>query len=156
MVFGSPRNRRRFTLRHDRAWNIARLFFKRVSASLKRVIIALEANPIEYGCDFILNTSEASRMCRVVGNPKFKLNLDTGCHVMSGGDPVDMVTSFSHGAGHVHISEPHLAPLSSAWHPWVARALTGRAHAISMEMRPAEHWQALEDSIKLLQDVYLS
>jgi sugar phosphate isomerase/epimerase len=142
VVFGSPRNRRVGTLPPAEARSVAVDFFGQLAdvAFDANTSIVLEANPPEYGADFVTTAAEAIELVRAVDHPGLRLHLDTGCMALAG-DPIR--ETFDAGFGlvhHFHVSEPNLAPPGSSGrvdHAAFAAELAGRGYAgwVSLEMR---------------------
>jgi sugar phosphate isomerase/epimerase len=113
LVFGSPKNRRTHGLPPDEVQRIAVEFFSALGRAAHRAgaAIVLEANPAEYGADFVTDAVQALALVRAVDHAGFRLHLDTGCMTLSN-DPVEAIVA--EGAellAHFHISEPFLAPI---------------------------------------------
>jgi sugar phosphate isomerase/epimerase len=75
-------------------------------------ILALEPNPAAYGTNFLNTFAETAAFVRALDHPAVRVNLDIGALTMNE-ETERAVATF--GAthpliGHVHISEPHLAP----------------------------------------------
>ena len=113
LVFGSPKNRRRGEKSRESVLPIAVGFFSSLAdiANKHGVTICLEANPKEYGGDFILTTQEAAELVKTVNNEGFKLHLDTGGIVINNEDCQSLVCEHSEIIKHVHISAPFLKPI---------------------------------------------
>ena len=163
LVFGSPKNRVRGTLSTEAAMSIAREAFRALATHARErgVVFCVEANPPEYGCDFITRTNEAVELCRLVDDPSIRVNADLGGMMLAGEDPAEAVASAAGLVGHVHASEPHLAPLSTInAHERAASALAETKYEgwISIEMRaPAsasEQLPALERAIRVAKRAY--
>ena len=144
LVFGSPRNRRRGALTAAEAWERAVDVFGRLGehASRHGTVFCVEANPADYGCDFLTTPAEAADLVAAVGAEGFRLHLDAGGVRLSEADPVAAVAAHAAAAQHFHASDPHLAPVLSADpHRAFAAALreAGYAGWVSLEMRrPAD------------------
>jgi D-psicose/D-tagatose/L-ribulose 3-epimerase len=139
VVFGSPKNRLRDGLPMDEAWPRAVAFFQELGAEYERrgVKLGLEANPPEYGCDFVTRLDEAHRLVREVGSPGFVLHGDGGGLMLSG-DDAGILGEVAPELGYFHASEPFLAPLGSTdAHAAFGRALAegGYGGWCSVEMR---------------------
>ncbi|MBX9580051.1 MAG: sugar phosphate isomerase/epimerase [Gemmataceae bacterium] len=142
LVFGSPRNRRIGSTPPTEARAIAADFFGQLAdaAADAGTTIMLEANPPEYGADFITTAAEAIELVRELNHPAFRLHLDTACMTLAG-DPVR--ETFDAGFGlvhHFHVSEPSLAPPGASGrvdHAAFAAELAGRGYAgwVSLETR---------------------
>lgn len=162
LVFGSPKNRVRGERPMDEAMTIARDFFRDLApyARERDVFFCIEANPPEYGCDFITRTADAVRLCGFVDDPAIRVNVDLGGIALAKEDPADSVARAAKFVGHVHASEPHLAPLSSSdAHGRAASALVGMEYSgwISIEMRglaPSEQLASLERAIRAAKGAY--
>jgi D-psicose/D-tagatose/L-ribulose 3-epimerase len=140
LVFGSPKNRRRGTLSVPGAMASAAEFFQEIGelAAQHGVVVAIEANPPEYGCDFVTRTSDAVELCRLIASPGIGVNGDLGGITMSGDDPRGAIEEARGCLAHVHASEPNLAELGAgADHAAAAEALReiGYDGWISIEMR---------------------
>lgn len=160
LVFGSPKNRLRGERPLAEVWPVAVDFFRRVGdrAQSHGVTIGLEANPVEYGGDFVTHLHDAVQLVQAVNHPGFGLHLDTGGMILT----AERIQNLSgvHPV-HFHISEPNLAPVGgtpSSAHPQFAADLWECAYTdwVSIEMRqPPTHWQAaVEQALRFARDVY--
>lgn len=109
LVFGCPKNRNADKI-EDRQIIID--FFKLLGdyAVEHGTVIAIEANPIIYGTNFINSTKEAVQLIKEVGSEGFKLNLDFGTIIYNKED-TEILGSYIEFINHVHISEPNLEPI---------------------------------------------
>ena len=147
MVFGSPKNRLRGALDLRDANEIAAAFFRDLGehASARGVAFCVEANPPEYGCDFVTTTEEAVDLCAMVDHPGIRVNADLGGMTMAGEDPGASIAAARKFVAHVHASEPHLVELGAAAdHAVAGTALReiGYEGWVSVEMRAAAHENA--------------
>src|SRR5262249_10884654 len=80
LVFGSPKNRVRGDLGPVEAMAIAVDFFREIGehAAAQDVVLCIEANPPEYGCDFVTTTAEAIVLCDEINNRGIGINGDLG------------------------------------------------------------------------------
>ena len=110
LVFGSPKNRDTDDV--EAAMPIAVEFFHKLGeyAAARGTVLAMEANPPIYGTRFINTTPQAVELVRRVASRGFRVNLDLGT-MLQGGEPIDSISQFADIINHVHISEPHLAPI---------------------------------------------
>ncbi len=145
MVFGSPRNRLRGALSPDAAMEQAVPVFRALGAVCHEAGTALgiEANPADYGGDFLTSWAEAAELVTRVGHPGVVLHLDTACTALAGDDPVAAARSCAGRIRHFHVSAPQLGPVdedSPIDHPAIAEALRvgGYGGWVSVEMRRAE------------------
>ncbi len=140
LVFGSPRNRDRSGLSDSQALEQAVSFFRRLGdiAQAYGVVICLEPNPVEYGANFMTNTQETAAVVTAVSHSAIKMQFDTGAMTLNGEKPAEVLRAYAHLVGHVHISEPHLAPIGDGEtdHRAVRDALQCYLpeHVISIEM----------------------
>jgi D-psicose/D-tagatose/L-ribulose 3-epimerase len=144
-VFGSPRNRLRGDLDVSSADDIAAEFFVALadSAEQRGVVVALEANPPEYGCDYITRAAEALSMVRRVNSAGLRMHLDTGCMLLACDDAEAAIVDAADVLHHIHASEPQLAPVTASGavcHREVADALRASGYCgwVSVEMRAPE------------------
>lgn len=105
--------------------------------------IGLEPNPAIYGTNFATHTAEAGRIVRNIGRPGLCLTLDMGALILNAEMPQieEIAAEYGSWIGHVHISEPQLAPAPEQ--PETAARLihalekSGYAGWVSLEMRSA-------------------
>ena len=139
VVLGSPKNRIREGMPLDEASALAVAFFREIGAEYegRGVSLALEANPPEYGCDFVTRLDEAHALVREVDSPGFVLHGDAGGLIL-GGEDASVLGEVAPELGHFHASEPFLAPLTSTGtHAEFGRALADGGYEgwCSVEMR---------------------
>ena len=109
LVFGCPRNR----VIPDSSYIPAAIeFFSEIGdyAASCDTVIALEANPPIYNTNFMNTTHEAFEICRQTANKGIMVNLDLGT-VIYNNESLDEAKENSRLINHIHISEPHLAPI---------------------------------------------
>jgi D-psicose/D-tagatose/L-ribulose 3-epimerase len=153
LVFGSPKNRLRGERKSGEVWPMAVDFFRTVGAiaAARGVVVGIEANPAEYGGDFLTHVADVQRFVREVNSPGVGLHLDAGGMRLTGETPRDAEPVLP---VHYHLSEPSLMPLGSdpelphaAW--MRAVAATGYRGWYSIEMRqPGENWsEQLQEAV---------
>lgn len=141
LVFGSPASRVLHGMDRSQALEVAAEFFGRLADVAERhgTTICLEANPAVYGSEFAQTTAEAIDVVRRVGRPGFALQLDTGSLALTGETDDRTIEQAFELIGHVHVSEPHLAPIGAATvdHQPIAATLKrlGYDGWVSLEMR---------------------
>lgn len=141
LVFGSPRNRWRGALSSDEAMTIAAEVFAEIGAAAADagVVVCIEPNPAEYGCDFVTTTAEAVELCLRSGSPAIRVQVDVGAMTLAGEDYLTSLHLARPLIGHVHVSEPRLVEPGSggADHRRAADALktVGYSGCVSVEMR---------------------
>jgi sugar phosphate isomerase/epimerase len=144
LVFGAPKNRELNGLSQDIAFELARECFAAVAPDYERcgVCLCLEANPAQYGCQFLTDSAQAARLVRTVDSPGLRLHLDTACMYLAGEDLPSAVRSNFDLVSHFHVSEPFLASMDSPVidHALVASALRELNYSgwVSLEMREAD------------------
>ncbi len=127
IVFGSPKNRDRTGLSDEQVIEMAIPFFRRLGeiAQSYGVLICLEPNPACYGANFMTTSDETAVVVRQVAHPAIRMQLDTGAITINGEDPVAVLENCASLIGHVHASEPEIAPLGDkgADHATIAQCL---------------------------------
>lgn len=106
LVFGCPKNRV-IQDGDDRA--VAVEFFRSLGeyAAKHGTVLAMEANPVIYGTNFINKTKDAVELIKEVGSEGFKLNLDFGT-IIYNEESLEEIEQYVDLINHVHISEPNL------------------------------------------------
>lgn len=142
-VFGSPRNRRRDAMPAQDAIAVAVEVFREVArcAEEAATAVVIEANPEQYGTDFLTSAHDAAALVEAVDRPGVRLHLDTACMVLAGDDPVECVRRYAPLLAHVHLSRPELGPVGVSADPVHAAVVTtlkqvGYDRTVSVEMRP--------------------
>jgi sugar phosphate isomerase/epimerase len=164
LVFGSPKNRRREQLTETEAEVKACDFFRRLGdiAEAHHVVIGIEPNPVEYGCDFLTTGAAAARFVERVQHPAIALHLDTACLALAGESPGLLLASHGRLVRHFHISEPRLQPIhtNTLDHALLARQIRSSGYSgwVSIEMQSGNAFdeEALEASVAFVQQLYLS
>jgi sugar phosphate isomerase/epimerase len=113
LTFGSPKQRDRTNLDEPDVKSIAKTFFRRCGDIVEshKLVLCLEPNPRDYGSNFMTNSVETATVVRYVDHPAVRMQCDTGAMAMNSEDPATTVPTLTSLIAHVHISEPHLAPL---------------------------------------------
>ena len=164
LVFGSPKNRRIGDQDPEAVRPSALEFFGQLAEMAERhgTAVVLEANPPEYGADFVTRAAEAAEPVRRVGQPGLRLHLDTACMSLAGDDCAAVLAGAADLLHHFHISEPRLERVTDATldHPGFAACLrrSGFDRWVSIEMRPPEPFdlKALEEAVLWARRTYLS
>lgn len=163
LVFGSPKNRKRNTMPPVEAFAIAVEFFRELGdlAHTAGTHIVMEANPPEYGADFVTQAREAIELVKAVNHPGFRLHLDTACMTLASDDVHATFASASGLVRHFHVSEPFLEAVCSSDkvnHATFAAALKEQSysHWVSVEMKQAEPFDvaSLVKSLRFVNEVY--
>jgi sugar phosphate isomerase/epimerase len=115
LVFGSPSQRRiPKGMSSEEAAAHATEVFRRLGqrAALVGTVISLEANPAQYGTNFLNTIDEAEKFVARVAHPAVGLVLDLGETHVNGSFAtlVGRIAALAPRLNHVHVSEPHLAP----------------------------------------------
>ncbi|WP_051220881.1 sugar phosphate isomerase/epimerase family protein [Erythrobacter cryptus] len=144
LVFGAPTQRRvPEGLAPDAALGEAAALFADLGAraAAAGTRLAIEANPAAYGTNFLTSLAEAEAFVALVDHPAVTLNLDLGELHMNGSFAAlpGRLPRLAARLGHVHVSEPELAPApaDAAALAEVLRGLgaAGYGAAVSIEMR---------------------
>lgn len=141
LVFGSPKNRLKGDLTDEQALASAAEFFASLAETARRenVMLCIEPNPVEYGCDFIRATAPALELVKRVNHPHFRLHLDAAIMTMNGEEVERALDSAVEALAHFHVSEPQLGVVGEGTvdHPRFAAALrrAGYQGWVAIEMR---------------------
>jgi sugar phosphate isomerase/epimerase len=162
LVFGSPANRKRGDLAMDDASAIAVAVFRRLgeAAGAAGACFCIEANPVQYGCDFLVDAVESTSFVRAVDSPGVRLHLDAACMALAGDDAAERVRAGADVLAHVHASAPELAAVRAGGpvdHAGFAAALRGVGYPgyVSVEMRATEDAvSAVSSAADLVRSVY--
>lgn len=161
LVFGSPKNRLKGNLDNGNAVEIAKKFFTKIGdiARNDNVYICIEANPKEYGADFLTTTEETSDFVKSLNHLNIKLHLDTGAMALNHEEYkqtiVDSIPFY-----HFHISEPSLANVPQIVnHKIVAQTLRDIHYnnGVSIEMRGKDNEsniQGIKHTLEFVSAVY--
>jgi D-psicose/D-tagatose/L-ribulose 3-epimerase len=159
IVFGAPKNRRRWHLGFNESIDIASDFFYKAGeiCSKHNCCICIEHNPIEYNCDFITNVSDAEYLVKRVNHKDFKLHIDSaGIHMCKGdfNKVIRSVGSFEH----YHISEPMLEPIYKGCidHASYLKDLRNINYEgwVSIEMKQPASLEILEQSLRHIHRIF--
>ena len=125
LVFGSPKNRLRNGLDEKTAKQIALEFFDSLAEAIngRNMRVLIEPNPVDYGCDFLTNTSDALEFIRSLGRPEILVNLDLGTCLYNSEKPGDFLAEQSASIGYVHLSTRNLEELSKDSNPAIVEFL---------------------------------
>lgn len=115
-VFGSPGLRLRINLSSDVVNEISQEFFKTLGdmAAAKNGVIALEANAVGYGCDWLTNTTELESFVDGLNHPSIGLHLDIGNMKMMNEDLQVRLDRLLSKSVHFHLSAPMMAPVTKS------------------------------------------
>jgi D-psicose/D-tagatose/L-ribulose 3-epimerase len=125
LVFGSPKNRLIGNNDSVAARIQAVTFFKDLGDIAKTygVSICIEANPVQYGCDFITSTLDGLQFVKDINHQAIKLQIDTGTMILNKEDPYETLKACLPYIGHFHISEPYLELIGKNDHSEISHAL---------------------------------
>jgi sugar phosphate isomerase/epimerase len=165
LVFGSPKNRDRSGLSDSEAEHQAVSFFRRLGdvALANGVLICLEPNPPCYGANFMVNSDDTAKVVRAIDHPAIRMQLDTGAIAINAESVDDILAQHAPLIGHVHASEPDLAPLGDrgADHARMGRALAMHLPQalVSIEMvatKEEPHLASIERALQVALQHYRS
>lgn len=127
LVFGSPRNRDRAHLNDQQTNDMALDFFGRLGdiALNENVVICLEPNPVAYHANFMTNSLETVDIVQQINHKNIRMQLDIGAMLMNDEVALEIIKKVAPWVHHIHISEPHLAPLNidNLYHLDAAKAI---------------------------------
>lgn len=141
LVFGSPKNRLAGSLSMKEQFEIAVPFFYELGSIAKRekVVLCIEPNPKQYGCDFVTNSEEGITLVREVAHSNFQLHLDAGALCLNDEDISSAIEKGMPYLNHFHISEPYLNLIGSEHtpHKEIATVLKSEGYSnwVSIEMK---------------------
>jgi D-psicose/D-tagatose/L-ribulose 3-epimerase len=144
LVFGSPKNRLVGKQDHATVWPVAVELFTQLGdiAAAEGTCVVMEANPPEYGADFVTRAAEAINLVRAVNRPGFRLHLDTACMTLAGDPPGETIAAGLDVLRHFHVSEPQLGVVGTDRVPHARFAAALRDHGycgwVSIEMREGQ------------------
>jgi sugar phosphate isomerase/epimerase len=162
LVFGSPKNR----LIGDRSLEAvlpeAVEFFGRLgeTAVFEGASVVLEANPPEYGADFVTRAAQAIDLVRAVNQPGLRLHLDTACMTLAGDPPVETIAAGHDLLRHFHVSEPQLGVVGRGpvCHAEFAKTLRACGYGgwTSIEMREGQPFSigTLTEAVEFTANIY--
>jgi sugar phosphate isomerase/epimerase len=159
-VFGAPALRDPGDLAPALAFEIAAETLAQPAAAFEAEGAALCFEPVApaLGGRFVTTTAEAVALVRAIGRPGIRVQADTGNLLTLGHDAAALAAALPF-AGHLHVSEPKLAPVGSlaSCHAALAKALrAGGPSWVSVEMLPAPKPEAaLRRAFALLSTMYL-
>jgi sugar phosphate isomerase/epimerase len=155
-VFGCPVNRA-----YDEGADLegAVTFFKEIGdyACQCGTVIGMEANPTIYNTNYINDTISALQLISEVSSKGFKLNLDTGT-IITNGESLDVLIGNVRLINHVHISEPHLAPIERReLHGELSRLLRAEDYEgfVSVEMGSGQSIPEIENIMSYIEEIFL-
>jgi len=161
VVFGAPKNRDRGSLAEEEAFDRAVEAFAPIAEAYATygVALGLEANPVQYACNFVTHAATAARLVRAVANPGLRLHLDTACAGMAGEDIATLVCDNADILTHFHASEAMLGAVGEniAAHSAAARALhqVGYKGWVAVEMRTQDDvTDSLQKAARFAIDTY--
>lgn len=142
LVFGAPKNRRRFGMSLHDSEAMAIDFFRQAGEIVrsKGCVIGLEPNPVDYQCDFLTNIGDVRNFVKLVDNEGVRVHFDSGAVIMNQGVIAEEIKNCDFV--HYHISAPQLANVAD-FPTGQAMALKTLVHMnydgwISVEMKRGE------------------
>lgn len=156
LVFGAPRQRVvPDTMTQGEAMALALDQFGALAktAEAAGTTLSIEANPAAYGTNFLNRLGETLDFVDRLAEPAVRFVLDIGAVCMN--QDVFDLAAITLRLGHVHLSEPHLAPAPAEVAPTAALlaglAQAGYQRAVSIEMkRDAAALTTLEGRLSVL------
>ena len=162
LIFGSPKNRfvRDFNQNIE---EIALRFFSEIADLSEKndICICFEANPKQYGCNFITDTFEAVNFAKKLNHPNFKINLDTSTIILNNNNFKEVFEYAKKYIAHIHVSSPHIKDILNINHQEILEAIKLIKYKgfISLEMKPNitdNNLKNLETNINIFVKCYQS
>lgn len=163
IVFGSPKNKTiPDSMSRENAYDIAYDFFNSLGYTAQKhgIVIAIEANPKQYGTNFLTTTNEAVQFVQNLAHPHVKLQLDIGTMTAN----KEQYATTTHHAmtqtAHIHISEPDLMPIPqpNTHHVVISKTLGDILYpgftSIEMRGKQKSNIQQITKSIAYVKRVY--
>jgi D-psicose/D-tagatose/L-ribulose 3-epimerase len=161
LVLGAPKNRELCGKSEADAFQIACEFFRKTGRyfQTRGLCICLEPNPPQYGCEFAIDSSQASRLVHAVDSEGFRLHLDTGCMRLAGEHPASAIRAHSDILRNLHVSQPFLGSFDDpvVAHQPVSSSLdeVGYSNWVTLEMRAtARPLESLATAVGVLVENY--
>lgn len=151
LVFGCPKNR---SVPCGKSDNEAVEFFREIGeyAVEKGTIIALEANPPIYNTNFMNTTKDAFDICKRVLSKGVMVNADLGTIIYNKED-IKVLADNIDLVNHIHISEPHLAPIEKRSIHKELKSLNYDKY-ISIEMGNKSDIELVKSTIQYIREVF--
>ena len=155
LVFGAPKNRKRNSLAYNDGLKIACDLFRQLGDVIadSGAAIGIEANPVEYGCDFLTALSDVRNFTDLVAHDCVKNHIDTAAVAMCTGD-IEREITLTPDIIHFHLSEPMLAPLirGSSNNLLAIAALKNTEYNnwVSIEMKQPDTPKEFRDSVTFI------
>jgi sugar phosphate isomerase/epimerase len=155
LVFGSPKNR---ITDENSSMDKAVSFFRALGeyAHEKKCVLAMEANPVIYGTNYINTTDEALALVREVESPGFKVNFDLGTSIYNG-EGLEKLSRSLNLIHHIHISEPYLAKIEKRDIHRELSSILSREHYngfVSIEMKNLEDTAEVQSVLRYVKEVF--
>lgn len=154
LVFGCPKTRWvPEGLAPEIAEQRALSFFRRLGDFSNEIIICIENNSAQYGCNFLTTPQSVASFVRRVNHPNVQMMLDVGNAAMEGETQETICAFLCENVDilhHVHASEPQMGPLQNkALHCGVATTLKAINYCkgITMEMLPPSSFSMFQSSV---------
>ena len=115
LVYGAPKSRQRRGLKWGEAVARAAEFFRAAGEAVaaEGCVIGLEANPVEYQCDFLTNTADLVDFVKTVDSRGVKVHFDVGTVTTNGGDVRGEIRAAAPFV-HFHVSAPGLGNVADS------------------------------------------
>ena len=112
VIFGSPKNRIKGQLSNQDAFKIFKVLLNRIRSKLikNKINFCIEPNSKYYGCDFILNSSDALKFINYAKIKNLAINFDTGNALLEK-DKIKILTKHQIYFKNFQISEKNLSSL---------------------------------------------
>jgi sugar phosphate isomerase/epimerase len=154
LVFGCPKNR----IIQENQLDIAVAFFSELGeyAQQKATILALEANPIIYGTNFINTTKQSFDFVREINCEGLKVNFDFGTFLYNQ-ESINDIEKHLDLINHIHISEPYLEEIQPRGiHKDFSKMLIENQYDkyVSIEMKNLNAIEKVESIVKYTKELF--
>lgn len=154
LVFGCPKNR----IIGENQTDVAVNFFTGLGnyAAQKGTVLALEANPVIYGTDFINTSQESFDFVREINSKGLKVNFDFGTFLYNQEKLADVEKNLDL-VHHIHISEPYLEIIQKREiHKDLAEMLRQNHYGnyVSVEMKNQENTENIKQIIHYTKNLF--
>lgn len=119
------------------------------------MIIAIEANPVIYGTNFINDTLSAYKLVKDICNSSIKINYDLGT-VIENNENINDIEKYFDKINHIHISEPYLGLIKKRdIHVKLFDILQSNDYKgfISIEMKKQENISDIENILQYISEL---
>jgi len=154
LVFGCPKNR----IIGENQMDVAVAFFSELGqyAQQKGTVLALEANPVIYGTNFINTTKQSFDFVKEINCEGLKVNFDFGTFLFNE-EKITTIEKQLNLINHIHISEPYLEEIQPREiHKELSKMLieNGYDKFVSIEMKNLNAIEKAESIVNYTKEIF--